>query len=61
MECGRCFPSQPTVVPTVNQFVGHGGGPLERQIQDNHVYRKTGTLPLFRKNQSRHYTLSDEV
>ena len=38
------------------QFVGHGSGPLERQRQDSHVYRKTGTLPLiFRKNQSRHY------
>ena len=24
------FPSQPFVVLTVNQFVGHGGGPLER-------------------------------
>ena len=43
------------------QFVGHGGGPLERQRQDSHVYRKTGTLPLiFRKNQSRHY-INDEV
>ena len=60
MECGRCFPSQPTVVLTVNQFVGHGGGPLERQIQDNHVYRKTGKKKK-KKNQSRHYTLSNEV
>ena len=23
------------------------GGPLERQKQDSHVFRKTGTLPLF--------------
>ena len=46
MECGQCFPSQPFVVLTVDQFVGHGGGPLERQKQDSHVYRKSGTLPL---------------
>ena len=46
---------------TVDQFVGHYGGPLERQKQDSHVYWKTGTLPLiFRKNQSRHY-INDEV
>ena len=45
---------------TVDQFVGHGGGPLERQKQDSHDYRKTGTLPLiFRKNQSRQY-IDDE-
>ena len=56
MKCSQCFPSQPFVVLTFDQFVGHGGGPLERQRQDSHVYRKTGTLPLiFRKNQSRHY------
>ena len=56
MECGQCCPSQPFVVLTVEQFVGHGGGPLERERQDSHVYRKTVTLPLiFRKNQSRHY------
>ena len=49
------------VVLTVDQFVGHGGGLLERQKRDSHVYRKTGTLPLiFRKNQSYHY-LNDEV
>ena len=49
------------LVLTVDQVVGHGGGPLERQKQDSHVYQKTGTLPLiFRKNQSRHY-MSDEV
>ena len=46
---------------TVDQFVGRGGGPLERQKQDSHVYRKTGTLPpIFRENQSRH-CLNDEV
>ena len=61
MECGQCFPSQSFLVLTVDQFVGHSGGPLERQKQDSHVYRKTGTLPLiFRKNQSRHY-IGDEV
>ena len=49
------------LVLTVDQVVGHGGGLLERQKQDSHVYQKTGTLPLiFRKNQSRHY-MSDEV
>ena len=42
MECGQCFPSQPFVVLTVDQFVGHGGGPLELKKQDGHVYRKTG-------------------
>ena len=61
MECNQYFPSQPFVVLTVDQFVGRGGGPLERQKQDSHVYQKTGTLPLiFRKNQSRHY-INDEV
>ena len=55
------LPSQPFVVLNVDQFVGHGGGPLERQKQDRHVYRKTSTLPLiFRKNQSRHH-INDEV
>ena len=49
-ELKTCYPSQPFVVLTVDQLVGHGGGPLERQRQDNHVYRKTGTLPMtFRK------------
>ena len=33
---------QPFVVLTVDQFVGRGGGPLERQKQDSHVNRKTG-------------------
>ena len=28
MECGQCFPSQSFLVPTVDQFVGHGGGHL---------------------------------
>ena len=61
MECGQRFPSHPFVVLTVDQFVGHGGGPLEQQKQDSHVYRKTGTMPLiFRKNQSRYY-INDEV
>ena len=44
MECGQCSPSQPFVVLTVDQFVGHGCDPLERQKQDSRVYRKTGTL-----------------
>ena len=40
----------------IDRFVGHGGGPLERQKQDSHVYRKTGTWSLiFLKNQSCHY------
>ena len=61
MECDQHFPSEPFVVLNVDQFVGHGGGPLERQKQDSHVYRKTSTLPLiFQKNQSRHY-INDEV
>ena len=37
---------------TVDQFVGHGVGPLERQRQDSHVYRKTGTLPFSEKSES---------
>ena len=61
MECGQCFPSQPFVVLTVDQFVGHGGSPLERQKQDSHVYRKTSTLLLIcLKNQNRH-NINDEV
>ena len=41
MECGQCFPSQPFVtVLTFDQFVGHGGGPLERQKQNSYVYQK---------------------
>ena len=40
MECDNCFPSQPLVVLTVDQFVGHDGGPLEQQNQDSHVYKK---------------------
>ena len=44
-----------------NQFVGHGGGPLNQKKKDSRVYRKTGSLPLiFRENQSRHY-INDEV
>ena len=44
-----------------NQFVGHGGGPLNQKKKDSRVYRKTCSLPLiFRENQSRHY-INDEV
>ena len=51
MECDQYFPSEPFVVLTVDQFVGRGGGPLERHKQDSHVYLKISTLPLiFRKN-----------
>ena len=39
MECDQCFPSQPFVVLTVEQFVGQGGGPLERQKQDGHSFQ----------------------
>ena len=46
MECNQCFPPQPFVVLTVDQFVRHGGGPLQIQKQDSHVYRKIGILPL---------------
>ena len=38
MECDQCFPSEPFVVLTVDQFVRHSGSPLERQKQDSHVY-----------------------
>ena len=31
MECGHCFPPQPFVVLTVDQFAGHGDGPLKGQ------------------------------
>ena len=55
------FPSEPFLVLTVDQFVGRGGGPLERKKRVSHVHRKTDRLPLiFRKNQSRHY-INDEV
>ena len=61
MECYEYFPSQPSVMLTIDRFVRHGGGPLDRQRQDSHVYRKTSTLPLiFQKNQSRHF-INDEV
>ena len=40
MECDQYFPSEPFVVLTVDQFVGRGGGPLERHKQDSHVYLK---------------------
>ena len=50
MEYDQYLPSEPCVMLTVDQSVGRNGGPLERQKQDNHVYRKTGTLPpIFRK------------
>ena len=35
-ERERYFPSQSFVVLTIDQFVGRGGGPLERQKQDSH-------------------------
>ena len=62
MDCHQCFPSQPFVVLTVDQFVGRGSGPLEPQLTDRiDIYRKTGTLPLiFRKNQS-HRCINDKV
>ena len=47
MECDQCCPPQPFVVLTVDQFVGHGGDPLERQKQDSHVYRKSGYQQTF--------------
>ena len=31
---------QPFAVLTVDQFFGRGGGPLERQKQDNQIYPK---------------------
>ena len=37
MEYNQCFPSQPFVMLTVDQFVGHDGGPLEQLKQDSHV------------------------
>ena len=52
MECDQCFPSQPFVVLTVDQFVGNGCSPLEQQKQDSHVYRKTDTLPLIFREKS---------
>ena len=45
MECGLYIPSVPFVVLTVNQFVGRGGGSLERQKQDSHVFEKLVILP----------------
>ena len=47
------FPSVPFVVLTLDQFVGCGGGLLERLRQDNHVYRKTGIAS--------DYYINDEV
>ena len=61
MKCDQCFPSQPFVELTVDQFLGVVVAHLKRQKQDSHVYRKTCTLLLiFWKNQSRHYA-NDEV
>ena len=61
MECDHYFPSVPFVVLTIDQFVGRGGGPLERQKQDSHVSRTTNMLPLIcRENQGRRY-INDEV
>ena len=55
------FSFSAVVLLAIDQFVGRSGGLPERQKQDSHVYRKTGTLPLiFRKNQSRH-CVNDEV
>ena len=57
----RSFPSVPFVVLTVAQFVGCGGGPLERQKQGGHVFRRTGTPTIiYWKNQRRCY-VNDEV
>ena len=39
MECSTYFPSQPFVVLTVDQFFGHGAGPLELQKQDSHSFQ----------------------
>ena len=47
------FPSVPFVVLTLDQFVGCGGGLLERQRRDSHVYRKTGIAS--------DYYINDEV
>ena len=52
MECGQCFPSQSFLVLTVDEFIGHSGGPLERQKQDSHVYRKTSTESSAHKRRS---------
>ena len=41
-ECDQYFHSEPFVVLTVDQFVGRGGGLLERKKQVSHVHRKTG-------------------
>ena len=44
MECDQRFPSQPFVILIVDHFFGHGGGLLERQKKNSHVYQKSGTL-----------------
>ena len=56
------FSFSAAVLLAIDQFVGRSGGLPERQKQDSHVYRKTGTLPLiFRKNQSRHCEVWETV
>ena len=52
MECDHCFPSQPFVVLTVDQFVGHDGGPLELEklggiVLNNLLYSHTDAAPQF--------------
>ena len=51
MECDFSF--VPFLVLTVDQFVGRGGSPLERQKEDSQIYRKTGTLPLHKRRSLR--------
>ena len=43
-ERERYFPSQSFVVLTIDQFIGRGGGPLERQKQDSHGNLSTALL-----------------
>ena len=38
--------SPPGINQNRNQFVEHGGGPLNQKKKDSRVYRKTGSLPL---------------
>ena len=38
------FSFSAVILLAINQFVGRSGGLPERQKQDSHVYRKTGTL-----------------
>ena len=55
MECDRYFPSMPFVVLTVDQFVGHSGGPLGRQKLATFIEKLAYCFWFFRRNQSRHY------